>query len=155
MAGEKNLTIIIPAYYEADNLEHLLPEVVDYCRKNSWKIIVVDDGSKDKTPDILKRYDSSDDFSIIHHKLNNGYGAAIKSGLSACETAFAITIDGDGQHYLEDIEKLYNKMITSDADMVVGSRKGLKNASLIRRMGKSMIRNLARLLMSVPIHDIN
>lgn len=155
MPAEKNLTIIIPAYNEADNLEILLPVIIEYCSKNGWKIIIVNDGSKDNTSNILKKFDSSEDFSVIHHKLNKGYGAAIKSGLSACRTEYAVTIDADGQHHLEDIDRLFNKMIDSDADMIVGSRKGIRSASFSRGFAKGIIRTLAKILMDVPIYDIN
>jgi len=155
MTGEKNLTIIIPAYNEADNLEIFLPHFIEYCSKNAWKIIIVDDGSRDNTYNILKKYDSLEDFYIIRHKLNKGYGAAIKSGLSACTTEYAVTIDADGQHNLEDIDKLYHKIVTTDADMVVGSRKGIRSVSLSRGFAKSIIRSMAKILMAVPIYDIN
>jgi glycosyltransferase involved in cell wall biosynthesis len=155
MIAKNNLTIIIPAFNEADNIQFNLPQIIDYCKQNEWQIIIVNDGSTDKTKEVLKTFEAVDHLKTLNHKLNKGYGAAIKTGIMNCDTKYAITIDADGQHYFEDIDKLYNIMITSEADMVVGSRKGLKNATLMRRMGKSMIRNLARLLMSVPVHDIN
>jgi glycosyltransferase involved in cell wall biosynthesis len=92
---------------------------------------------------------------ILHHKLNKGYGAAIKTGLVACHTEYAVTIDADGQHSLADIDKLYGLIIARDADMVVGSRKNSKTGSYYRGLGKFFIRGLAKILMTVPIHDLN
>ena len=92
---------------------------------------------------------------LIHHKLNKGYGAAIKSGLMSCDTECCITIDADGQHRLEDIERLYRCLISTDADMIVGSRKSARSASYSRRIGKTIIRFIARMLMPVPVKDIN
>lgn len=156
MSFEAQLTLIIPAYNEADNLSILLPELIQYCRLNNRKLIIVNDGSKDNSKEILERNKESNEvLSVIHHKLNKGYGAAIKSGIRSCETEYCITLDADGQHKLEDIDKLFDCLKSNDADMVVGSRKGFKSASFARGIGKRIIRMIAKLLMPVPIYDLN
>jgi glycosyltransferase involved in cell wall biosynthesis len=155
MHPEIQLTVIIPAYNEAENLKVILPPLIDHCRENNWHVILVNDGSKDNTREYLKNYDQESLLKVIHHKLNRGYGAAIKSGIRACETEYLITYDADGQHYLEDIDKLRTCLVESDADMVVGSRKGLKSSSHYRSFGKWMIRLIAQIMMTVPIHDLN
>jgi len=149
------LTIIIPAYNEEGNLALLLPIITSYCKKKNWNIIIVNDGSEDNTKDILENYKHINYFKVIHHKLNKGYGGAIKSGIIASETEFTIIIDADGQHYLEDVDKLYNRIIECEADMVVGSRKGLKSSSYYKEFGKIIIRSFAKLLMPINIYDIN
>lgn len=149
------LSVIIPAFNEADNLKIILVPLIALCDQNNWKIIIVDDGSSDNTKEILETFPASKNFTMIHHKLNRGYGASIKSGILACETEYIITIDADGQHRLENIDKLYKCLKANDADMVVGSRKGLKPASYSRGIGKNLIRIIAKMLMKVPIHDLN
>ncbi|MCX6251657.1 MAG: glycosyltransferase family 2 protein [Bacteroidetes bacterium] len=153
--AEPKLTIIIPSFNESKSLQHFLPEVIDICKERNWDLIVINDGSTDDTRVVLQDFYTSGALTIIHHKLNRGYGAAIKSGICSCETEYCITIDADGQHMLEDIEKLFECLLQRDADMVVGSRKGLQSSSLLRSFGKTMIRTLAKMLMPVPIHDIN
>ena len=155
MQPEFQLTVIIPAFNEVDNLRVFLPPLVSHCRENNWRIILVNDGSHDHTKEFLRSYEQEPLFTVIHHKLNKGYGAAIKSGIRACETEYLITFDADGQHYLEDIEKLCNCLVKHDADMVVGSRKGLRSSSPFRGVGKSIIRLIASIMMTVPVHDIN
>ena len=150
-----DLTVIIPAFNEEENLKIVLPPLIDHCRNNNWKIILVNDGSTDLTRQLLQQFEQEPVLQVIHHKLNKGYGAALKSGISACETAYLITFDADGQHFLEDIEKLASCLIRKDADMVVGSRKGQRSASITRSFGKTIIRLIARILMTVPVHDIN
>lgn len=150
-----NLTVIIPAFNEKENLETMLPELIFHCKANNWQIILVNDGSTDNTREFLAGYYNESILRVFHHKLNKGYGAAIKTGIRACETEFLITYDADGQHYLEDIEKLAQTLLRKDADMVVGSRKGLKSATRTRGFGKSIIRLLAKIMMTVPVHDIN
>jgi glycosyltransferase involved in cell wall biosynthesis len=155
MAGEYQLTVIVPAFNEAENLEIIIPPLLALSRQHTWKIIFVNDGSGDSTRKILEHFPVSDHFRVIHHKLNKGYGAAIKSGISACDTEYCITFDADGQHRLEDIKRLFDSLISRDADMIVGSRKGVKSGSLYRRAGKIIIRFIAKLLMHVPVRDIN
>ncbi|MCX6269038.1 MAG: glycosyltransferase family 2 protein [Bacteroidetes bacterium] len=155
MHPELQLTVIIPAFNEVDNLRVFLPPMIEHCREKNWRIILINDGSQDQTKKFLQIYDQETVISVIHHKLNKGYGAAIKSGIKACETEYLITFDADGQHYLEDIDNLLNCLLENDADMVVGSRKGLKSSSHFRGFGKSIIRVIARIMMTVPVHDIN
>jgi glycosyltransferase involved in cell wall biosynthesis len=155
MKEENLLTVIVPAFNESQSLPLLLQELIPYCDERSWEIIVVNDGSNDGSKEILSHYQGNEGFRIIHHKLNKGYGAALKSGLMACNTRYAVTIDADGQHFLGDIDRLLDSMNTNDADLVVGSRKGLVQRSSYRGMGKTIIRFLAKMMMTVPIHDLN
>jgi glycosyltransferase involved in cell wall biosynthesis len=164
MTQECQLTVIVPAFNEAENLAIILPPLIDLCKQNTWKLILVDDGSLDNTREVLDSFlhpSPSEEgsgvrcFTVIRHKLNQGYGAAIKSGISACDTEYCITIDADGQHRLEDIGRLFGSMKTKDADMIVGSRMGSRSASYSRGIGKTIIRFIAKMLMSVPVKDIN
>lgn len=155
MDTKPELSIVIPAYNEAENLKIILPDLIEFVRKHNWKLIITNDGSKDNTKEILESFKQHDIMTIVHHKLNKGYGAAIKSGIEACDTEYLITIDADGQHQKEDVEKLFLRIKELDADMIVGSRKGSKDASKMRGIGKSIIRFTAKLMLKVPIHDIN
>ena len=153
---ENSLTIIIPAYNEEESLKIFLPELIKFCEAKSFQLIVVNDGSGDNSKNIITEIIKEYGFvKLINHKVNKGYGGAIKTGIAASQTKYLITIDADGQHLLEDVEKLYQKIIEKDADMIVGSRKGQKEASLFRKLGKNSIRFIARRLMPLNIHDIN
>jgi len=155
MNEKSALTIIIPAFNEAENLVGILPSLVESCRQQHWNLVIVNDGSADKTNKILEPFQDLDFFTTVHHKLNKGYGAAIKSGILASHTPYVITMDADGQHRVEDVAKLFAFLQKTDADMVVGSRRGTKSATVSRGMAKSIIRLLAKILMPVPIYDIN
>jgi len=149
------LTVIIPAYNEEKPLGIFLPQVIEHCRQKGYSLVIVDDGSVDKTGQIIDQMVQEGAFKALHHKVNRGYGGAIKTGIWAAETEFVITIDADGQHRLEDIDKLYETIISQDADMVVGSRKGAKPAAIYRSIGKWIIRSFAKFLMPLSIYDIN
>ncbi|WP_299314537.1 glycosyltransferase family 2 protein [uncultured Aquimarina sp.] len=151
------LTIVIPAFDEVESLMMFFPEVVNHCENKGYNLIIVNDGSSDDTLEILKNFKKklSFNFIIISHKVNRGYGGAIKSGIEACNSEFVITIDADGQHFLEDVDSLFEKIQETDADLIIGSRKGLSSASIFRGVGKRIIRMVAKLLMKLSVYDIN
>ncbi len=151
----KSLSVIVPVFNEEISISLFIPAIISFCQENDWKLIIVNDGSTDRTKEIIQQYISENSGTIIHHKVNRGYGAAVKSGIYAANTDYCITIDADGQHFLEDIGRLYKRIQETDADMIVGSRKGLKSASIFRRIAKGLIRQFARMIMPVPIYDIN
>jgi glycosyltransferase involved in cell wall biosynthesis len=148
-----SLTIVIPAYNEEKSLAKYLPSVISFCKQKGYKLIVVNDGSKDGTAKVLAGFSGESVLKVIHNKLNTGYGGAIKKGVRVAETDFVVTIDADGQHNLDDVEKLFQKAIETDADMVVGNRG--KSSGYYRSLGKWLIRKIARTLMPMNIEDIN
>ncbi|MDB5010082.1 MAG: hypothetical protein JWQ06_871 [Mucilaginibacter sp.] len=153
--SEKALSIIIPAYNESKNIPLVIPGIIDFCSKHNYQLIIVNDGSIDNSKELLNEFSTNECVTLIHHKINNGYGGAIKTGIAACETEYLVTMDCDGQHLADDIKDLYDQLLLHDADMIVGSRKGLKSGSLSRSAGKKMIRFIIKRLMPLPIYDIN
>jgi len=157
MKTHNNLTIVVPVYNEEENLPRFFDNLIRFIdgqKSIDVKAILVNDGSTDGTKNIFKRY-NHENIQIITHKVNRGYGGALKTGIAASETEYTITIDADGQHSFEDVLNLYNKAIQENADMIVGSRANKKNQSKLRLFGKSIIRRVAKLLMPLHIYDIN
>jgi len=150
----KQLTIVIPAYNEESSLSRYLSEVTSFCSENVYDLIIVDDGSKDKTHQIIENAFENTTYKLIHHKVNKGYGGAIKAGIKQAETDYVITIDADGQHQLMDVKKLLNKILETDADMIVGKRKSAKS-TLYRNLGRWTIKKIAGILLPLPISDLN
>lgn len=148
-----DLSIVMPAYNEAEALEANLPLILEFCQKHGIRLIVVNDGSRDATAQVLDRHRGHPQLTIARHKLNRGYGGAIKSGMQAATTGYVITMDADGQHCLDDVLKLYASARETDADMVVGRRMG--EGHWYRGLGKAIIRTIAKLMMPVGVHDIN
>lgn len=155
MQPDNSLTIVIPAYNEAESLPNIMGELITFCEERNWNIIIVNDGSKDNTKDILNKYADKKVLKVIHHKLNRGYGGALKTGISNVTTKYCVTIDSDGQHDLGDVELMYRKMIETNADMIVGNRRGNAGLKLYREFGKSIIRKVAKILMPLTVYDIN
>ena len=150
-----DLSIVIPAYNEEASLKALLPELIGFVQFNGLQLIIVDDGSNDGTLDVLKAQEGSESFKYISHKVNRGYGGAIKTGVRSATTKYVITIDADGQHDLNDVLSLNQQIKETDADMIVGSRMAHKDASVYRGVGKWLIRSFAKLLLPIHIDDIN
>lgn len=149
------LTVVIPAYNEGEILPEIAPALIEFCRTRDWKIIFVNDGSHDNTKQILDSLDSWPHVCIIHHKVNRGYGGALKTGIRQTTTPYLVTMDGDGQHDPQDVEYLLQFAIENDADMVVGKRDVGSGSSLYRSVGKFIIRSFTRTLMPLPVTDLN
>lgn len=150
-----SVTIVIPAYNEGESLPQVLASLKSFAASNGFKIIIVNDGSSDNTNLVINGFADNYILSVLHHKQNRGYGAAIKTGIRAATTPYVITVDADGQHRPEDILNLYNSIREADADLVVGARTHQKDASLFRGIGKAIIRLFVRVMIKVSIHDIN
>ena len=149
------LTIVVPCYNEGENIPVFFPKLLKFAAESDCRVIAVDDGSRDRTRELLDKFAADDPrLSVVRHKLNRGYGAAIKSGLRAVETEYAITIDADGQHRLEDVEKCFCHIRETDADLVVGVRTNNASGGY-RTIGKWVIRAFAATLLKLPVRDLN
>ncbi|MEM4267912.1 MAG: glycosyltransferase family 2 protein [Candidatus Woesearchaeota archaeon] len=124
--------VVVPAYNE----EKTIAQVIDGLRREGYKnIIVVDDGSKDRTEKIAR----SKGVVVLSHILNRGLGGALGTGIFAALEKGAdiiVTFDADGQHEPKDIKRIIKPIIENKADVVIGSRLiNPKGMPLIRRLG--------------------
>ena len=149
-----NLTIVIPCYNEEENIPVFFPKLQEFVKKHNFQVIAVNDGSKDNTLQELQKFADGEFIRVVNHKCNRGYGGAIKTGLRAATTEFAITIDSDGQHRLEDVVKCYKHIQDTNADMVVGARQNNESGGY-RTLGKWVIRKFASSLLELPVKDLN
>lgn len=149
------LTIVLPCYNEAENIPSFFPELLTFAQKNNFLVIAVNDGSSDGTAELLAEFANKYPcFTVVTHKLNCGYGAALKTGLLTVKTGFAITIDADGQHRLSDVVKCFECMQDTNADMIVGSRQNNQSGTC-RTLGKILIKLFAKSLLKLPVKDLN
>jgi len=149
------LTIIVPVYNELDLLPVIAPQIIEYCLPRQWQVIFVDDGSQDGSGKYLDSLVNLPTVRVLHHKVNRGYGGALKSGILNVTTPYCITLDADGQHNLQDVETIFGYTLEKDADMTVGNRGIHGDANTYRAIGKRLIRIFTRLLMPLPIQDLN
>lgn len=151
---ESLLTVVVPVYNEADSLPALLTDIVPYCAERAWELVLVNDGSTDASAGILNTHEDPPHVRVVHHKLNRGYGGAVKTGLLQADTPYAVTIDADGQHDINDVQSLLGLALERDADLVVGDR-GRQAGGFYRSLGKRLIRAFAGILLPIHISDLN
>jgi len=142
-----NLSIVIPAKNEAENLAILLPRIKELYP--DAELIVVDDGSSDGTGDKARENGAV----CIRHHFSLGNGAAIKSGARAARGKILVFLDGDGQHNPDDIEKLLNRK-HDGFDMVIGARTNKSQASFARLLANKLYNRFASLMTGRKILDL-
>jgi glycosyltransferase involved in cell wall biosynthesis len=109
--------IVIPAYNEALTIA----DVVRGAVKIADRVVVVDDGSRDKTAALAREAGAL----VVRHAVNRGVGAALGTGIEAAVQLGAeavVTMDADGQHRAEDAAKVFARLDQGDVDFVIGSR---------------------------------
>ena len=111
------ITIGIPAYNEEKNIASIITKL----KNITDSIIVCDDGSSDMTSEISKNLGAI----VISHKKNMGYGAAIRTIFQKSvelDSDILVTFDADGQHRIDDVNKILQPLENNEADIVIGSR---------------------------------
>ena len=145
------ITIGIPAYNEEKNIAPIITKL----KKITDSIIVCDDGSSDMTSKISQDLGAR----VVTHEKNMGYGAAIKSiflEAKQIQPDILVTFDADGQHNVEDIEKVIEPVQKSTSDIVIGSRflnKKNKEIPRYRKVGIKTITGLTNTLTGTKISD--
>jgi glycosyltransferase involved in cell wall biosynthesis len=146
--------IVIPAY----NAEKTIESVFRRIPKNSYdEIIVVNDGSKDKTSKIVKKYN----VKLIEHKKNRGYGGAQKTGFKEAikdGADIVALVHADGQYAPEELPNIKKPIENGDADVVLGSRalhgKMLEGGMpLTRYIGNRLLTFLENLVLNMDISE--
>ena len=143
------LTVVIPAFNEEAALGQVLARLKDTCRDFVHAIIVVDDGSTDRTAAVAAEHGAT----VLRHPTNLGYGAALKTGIRHASTPFLAMMDADGQHDAEALRHIWNQR--DAADMIVGARSGIVHSRAWRMPGKWFLRLMASYLTRQQIPDLN
>jgi len=148
------VSIIIPTHNEEKSIVTVVKSIRDVLEnsKIEHELIVVDDGSTDKTLQLLREENAG--AGIIEHGYNRGYGAALKTGIKRSRFDLILTVDADGSHPVEEIPNLLRQI--KDCDTVIGARTGRGAAlPLVRRPAKWFLRKLAEYLSEAEIPDLN
>jgi glycosyltransferase involved in cell wall biosynthesis len=147
-----NVSIVIPAFNEEQGVGHVIGELRDVLAVNgiASEIIVVDDGSTDKTAVVAAAAGAR----VFRHRSNRGYGAALKSGIAGASNDSIVITDADGTYPCEYIPQML--ALLERADMVVGARIGSKvSIPLVRRPAKWVLNRLANYMTRADIPDLN
>ncbi len=114
------LSVVIPVFNEVGNIEEILKRVK--ATKLASEIVVVDDGSQDGTPDLLKRLDRKGGVRVLLHEQNQGKGAAVRTGIQAARGDVILIQDADLEYSPHDYPALLQPIKDGIADVVYGSR---------------------------------
>lgn len=155
-------SIIIPCYNEKhairDTIEWILSVIRDSKLKNV-EIIAVNDGSTDGCEQVLNaltKEHHSDDLLVVHHKRNQGYGAALKTGIRRSQSDYICITDADGTYPNDRIPDLIEQISSKDLDMVVGARIGPNvEYSKIRSIPKMILVPWVSFLCGTDVPDMN
>ena len=148
----ENIIAVIPAYNEEDFIGSVVLKTISHVDK----VIVIDDGSNDKTADIARLAGAE----VICHKSNLGKGYALRSGFKKAkemEANVVVCLDGDGQHDPDEIPSVVNPILQENADIVIGSRflgNGAKKTIPIhRRFGQKFLTMSTNISSNTKITD--
>lgn len=151
------LSLFFPAYNEETNLKNTVEKVIPVLDKvaEKYEVIIVNDGSKDKTGEIAaKLADEYPFIKVITHSPNRGYGAALKSGMYNSRYEWIAFTDADGQFDFSEITKFIDKQKETSADLVIGYY--LKRAvPFYRILGSKIWELVVLLLFGLKVKDID
>ena len=161
----ESLSYFFPAHNEAENIEQLVAEALNELPRlaERFEVICVDDGSTDGTAAIADRLTEAhqDVVRVVHHGANQGYGAALRSGLGAARYPLVCFTDGDRQFRIADLGRLLARMrepvepgVTTLPDVVVGYR--IKRADPPIRLAYARVyRACLRLFFGLRVQDVD
>lgn len=149
------LSVVMPAYNEEDIIEEIVKkssEILENICKE-WELIIVNDGSKDKTEEILKKLEKDvKNLRVISYYPNKGYANALKEGFKGAKYSFIFYTDSDGQFDLTEIKNYFP--LIYENDMVAGYRIK-RNDPFIRKITSKTYNIMQRFYLGIKAKDIN
>jgi glycosyltransferase involved in cell wall biosynthesis len=152
------LSIIIPAYNEERSIQAIMDRVLAVrpalkaVGVDAMELIVVDDGSRDRTAEIVMATPGA---TLVQHAHNGGYGAALKTGFAAARGEWIGFLDADGTYPPEYFPNLFSAAVEQQADIVIGSRMAGEKSQMpkVRRLGNMIFARLVNLVAASNITD--
>lgn len=149
MQQTPSISVIVPAYNEADAIRFALERFVELGYHEKYELIYINDGSLDDTAKIIAEYP----VKLYNHNVNKGYGAALKTGIRKAHGKKIVILDSDGQHDPKYIGQLID--LLADHDMVIGERDTDSHQVKNRQTGKKVIRKVGEYLVEQKLPDYN
>lgn len=149
------VSVVVPVFQEEESIPTVLPHFLDVLsrQRRRFELILVNDGSRDRTGELLDEFAHSDErIRVIHFARNYGQTAAMMAGFWAAQAPITVPIDADGQNPPEEIERLCDILEEGDYDVVSGWRKNRQDPWLrtfISRVANGIIGRIT----GVKLHD--
>lgn len=153
----KEVSAFFPAYNEEKNITKTVRDaekVLEQVSEN-YEIIVVDDGSSDKTSEVVENLSKENQkIKLVKHEVNKGYGMAIRTGFKSCKYEWIVFTDSDGQFDFSEFPNFINEQRRTQADLVVGYYHKRK-VPFFRKMNSFFWQLLIRALLDLKVRDID
>tara|TARA_B100001142_G_scaffold238086_1_gene236722 strand:+ start:5447 stop:6391 length:945 start_codon:yes stop_codon:yes gene_type:complete len=155
MKTKKDLSIIVPVYNEQDSLNQLYAEIKDNVQdKYSWELIFINDGSSDKSKEIILDLVNSDsNVKLIDFLINKGKSEALNAGFKKCTGNIVLTLDADLQDDPNEIGAFVSKV--KETNGLVSGWKKNRLDSLSKRIQSKIFNFVLRFLTKIKLHDFN
>jgi glycosyltransferase involved in cell wall biosynthesis len=154
--SDVSLSVFFPAYYDEKNIDkvvHKAVEVVESLNLKDYEIIIIEDGSPDKTGEVADALSVQyPKVRVIHHPKNLGYGATLRDGFLNAKMDYVFYTDGDNQFDLDEMKKFV--ALIPFSDIVVGYRKH-KQYSLYRKFTSLCYNYLLKIIFDIHYWDID
>jgi len=152
-----SLSVFFPCHNEEGNVERVVRGALEVGASvtDDLEVIVVNDGSSDRTKELADRLAAEDPrVRAVHHPQNRGYGGALQSGFAAASKEYVFFSDGDGQFDLGELPRLVGLVADGQCDLALGYR--IKRADpFIRSLNAKLYKLLIRLLFGLKVRDID
>jgi len=154
--GGHTLSVVVPLRDEEDNVLPLATQVQAALAASPWpwQLILVDDGSRDRTSDRIREAVAASPGHLSGAILRRGFGqtAAMQAGIDLARGTVIATLDGDLQNNPHDIVRMVRRLLDDDLDLLVGWRRARRDG-LLRRLASRLGNRTIVLLTGVPLHD--
>jgi len=153
----KSLSVFFPTYNEEGNIKSTVTKAKAVLQKyvENWEILIVNDGSTDRTKEISEELSMEDErIKVFNHEVNRGYGASLKSGFYNAKYPWIVFTDSDGQFDFSEINSFFEKQQETNADLVIGYYKKRK-VSKFKIITSRMWEIAVMILFGLHVHDID
>ena len=149
------ISVVIPAYDEADTLPGLLGRITATLPTvaERWEVVVVDDGSTDGTPDAVERLGLAN-VRVLRLRVNQGKSAALRRGLAVARGDTVVLMDADGQDDPDELPRMIKTLEDEDLDLVTG-RRAHRNDRAAKRLPSKLYNWTTSRVTGVPGKDFN
>ena len=154
---QKEFSIVVPVLNEEESLRELVANIKDSFEslKKSYEIVFIDDGSTDRTLEILKILEKSNrNIRVYSFRRNLGKSPALMLGFQKAKGKYIITLDADLQDDPKNIKVLYQRLTKNGYDIVTGWRKERKD-KLIKKISSRLFNKIVSILFGLKVHDLN
>lgn len=146
------LSLVVPVMNEEDNIAPLFEKIEESLSGWDYELVMVDDGSTDKTVKYIKQYANDRVRAVILNK-NYGQTTAMAAGIDAANGEYIVTLDGDLQNDPSDIPAMIKMLEDEELDVVAGIRSKRKDGMLLRKVPSKIANAMIRKLTGVYLHD--